>query len=1198
MRAPLSPALEQRVRCPDPTARVFIEAQTETLADVRTRKDQWSLADSTTGLELLDDGGVRLTDAIQVKIARASPGDGFNTDLDGPPSLVAASPFLTARIVWGGDDPRDLVIDRITAYLHPQQNGALARTVDTWICQPYAVRKSTGTTAVELVPLAAPVAMKAVGVSVGDVVFSWVGQATKPKPKSILPFVAAPPEFGSPVTVIFIWAVKADGSPATNVGWASDSAVTQVTNGSRILKAIQVAGPTLLGAYSFDITPHPVPIIKVESGSFANAKIQFSTGGNQFDLGATPTGTIEFVGEGEVPAGGAIIYEVLKDGGTAATDADWRAYTDGQHPADLANVSTRQTYQLRARLQTSAGGDVTPILRALGVREVAITDLSNVCQTPEVSWSVDPIKLVGAIPELRLTAVRDGERDFHDAITDLLVSADIGKLLLRVWIGDAAVPRSQWVKRDEFLIDGVYPGGPSIALRCVSPLALLKGSLPKYAGGISAAPASDQANPGAWVDESSASTNLFSKVNEITADDLGFVQSPVDPANAAVEFKLASLGDPNLSGGHSVSYRYQKDVAAGKTIDLTVELRQGAVVKATQTVVNIANGWITGVLQLTTTQADSITDYSDLRIRFNANTTGGAGSRKAQVSWTKFGVDGSRQAYLKASQTPKAVYEDLVLNQAEMPRRYFGPGAELTSELVTNEIRDITDIKAQVDAIAYIAGMAVTSSQGRIKAVDCHGQKAAVVTFDPNEIEPLETTPGYEERVPFFTVPWGYDFVKNKFGAETLAKSGPALNKLGRAHVDVEERLDETIARWIVAQAGDTPGESSQANRIAKRVVETVGTGLIRWRFRTTYAWPELEPGDLVVVPTDRFVARDPTADRELRGQLWAAGVITAVGDVWGRDFTIWVRSYADIVGGTVLGTRQGFAVPEIDDLQVQVRPGFPPTGLLQARTTKAKSLKYAASTSAYPTAATVRAAAANAVDSNGGFVSGSLGSVAGGQVLYVSAFAYENADGTGAESVLAQAETKPSPIMRGVIADDNKYAMTASDTAGKETDDDLFISASKTLKVGTVASPSAITKTIIVPFGEMIPETNTTTWLCFTTGYITANTVNVTQNFYASVVLPRGVTVTVIRGKVYRNAAGDTCTVTLLRSTSTSATTLATLTAATGGWTTQSASISDLVGTEEYYIFVAIKGSTSITDARFGWFELDYTMPDYSKGY
>lgn len=1053
MRAPLSPALEARVRCPDPTARVMIEAQTETLADIRTRKDQWGLADSTTGLELLDDGGVRLTDAIQVKISRASPGDGFNTDLDGPPSLPAASPFLTARIVWGADDPADLVIDRITAYLHPQQNGANPKTVDSWICQPYAIRRELGATVlggglnllVELVPLAAPVTVKAIGVSAGDVVFSWVGQATKPKPKSIVPVNLTPGElFGSPTTLIFLWAVKADGAPATNVGWARDSAVTSVTNGSRVLRAIQVirvGSVTAMESIVLAATPRPVPVIKVESGNFANAKIQFSGGGNQFDLGATPTGTVEFVGEGEVPAGGALIYEVLKDGGTAATDADWRAYTDGQHPADLANVSTRQTYQLRARLQTSAGGDVTPIVRALGVREVTITDLSNVCQTPDVSWSVDPIRLKGAIPELRLTAVRDGERDFHDAITDLLVSADIGKLLLRVWIGDAAVPRSQWVKRDEFLIDGVYPGGASVALRCVSPLALLKGALPKYAGGISAAPVSDQTNPGAWVDQGSGTTNLFSVINEITADDLGFVQSPVDPANAAVEFKLASLGDPNLSGGHSVSYRYQKDVAAGKTIDLTVELRQGAVVKATQTVVNIGNGWVTGVLQLTTTQADSITDYSDLRIRFNANTTGGAGSRRAQVSWTKFGADGSRQAYLRTSQTPKVVYEDLVLNQAEVARRYVGPGVELTSELVTNEIRDITDIKAQVDAIAYIAGMAVTSSQGRIKAVDCHGQKAAVVTFDPNEIEPLETTPGYEERVPFFTVPWGYDFTNKRFTAETLGRSGPALNKLGRAHVDVEERLDETIARWIVAQGGDAPGESSQANRIAKRVVETVGTGLIRWRFRTTYAWPELEPGDLVVVPTDRFVARDPTADRELRGQLWATGIITEVGDVWGRDFTIWVRSYADIIGANAAGLRQGTALPEIVDLQLQVRPGLPPFGIAQLRTSKALSVKVAASIGGYPDAGAVRAAAAIATDVNGGAITPSLGSVLAGQVLFVSAFAYENADGTGAESLLAQIETKPPTIFRSVpLGDDGAFAVTATDPAGTQADRNVQI--------------------------------------------------------------------------------------------------------------------------------------------------------------
>ena len=84
----------------------------------------------------------------------------------------------------------------------------------------------------------------------------------------------------------------------------------------------------------------------------------------------------------------------------------------------------------------------------------------------------------------------------------------------------------------------------------------------------------------------------------------------------------------------------------------------------------------------------------------------------------------------------------------------------------------------------------------------------------------------------------------------------------------------------------------------------------------------------------------------------------------------------------------------------------------------------------------------------------------------------------------------------------------------------------------------------------------------------------------------------------VYRNAAGDAAVITFFRSTSTSATPLASLTAATGGWTTQSASISDLVGSEEYYLEVDLTGTVSIADARFAWFELDYTMPDYSKSY
>lgn len=87
-------------------------------------------------------------------------------------------------------------------------------------------------------------------------------------------------------------------------------------------------------------------------------------------------------------------------------------------------------------------------------------------------------------------------------------------------------------------------------------------------------PAQDFSNAGNWTTHTGATSNLWTAIDENTADDADFVQSPAGPSNAAYEVALESIADPNSSSGHIVRYRYQKSVAAD-TIDLNVVLAEG-----------------------------------------------------------------------------------------------------------------------------------------------------------------------------------------------------------------------------------------------------------------------------------------------------------------------------------------------------------------------------------------------------------------------------------------------------------------------------------------------------------------------------------------------------------------------------------------------------------------------------------------------
>ena len=131
---------------------------------------------------------------------------------------------------------------------------------------------------------------------------------------------------------------------------------------------------------------------------------------------------------------------------------------------------------------------------------------------------------------------------------------------------------------------------------------------------------------GSYTDQVGGGTNIFETIDEVAADDGDYIQSPLAPSSAAYVTKLTSVEDPQSSSGHVVRYRYQKNAAGGAQIDLTVQLRQGYVNEGTPgtliaewTHTNIPSSWTAGSQTLSGAQADAITNYGDLFLRFVSN---------------------------------------------------------------------------------------------------------------------------------------------------------------------------------------------------------------------------------------------------------------------------------------------------------------------------------------------------------------------------------------------------------------------------------------------------------------------------------------------------------------------------------------------------------------------------------------------------
>lgn len=135
-------------------------------------------------------------------------------------------------------------------------------------------------------------------------------------------------------------------------------------------------------------------------------------------------------------------------------------------------------------------------------------------------------------------------------------------------------------------------------------------------------------------------TGTYASIDEVTPTDADYLASPSGPTSSHYyEVTLSDVQEPYTRTGIVVRYRYAKSGNnSGQTINLTVELREGSTVIASQTHNNIpgvsGSGWQQGSFALTTAQANSITNFADLRIRFRP--VGGSGQkRSAQISWAE-----------------------------------------------------------------------------------------------------------------------------------------------------------------------------------------------------------------------------------------------------------------------------------------------------------------------------------------------------------------------------------------------------------------------------------------------------------------------------------------------------------------------------------------------------------------------------------
>ena len=121
-------------------------------------------------------------------------------------------------------------------------------------------------------------------------------------------------------------------------------------------------------------------------------------------------------------------------------------------------------------------------------------------------------------------------------------------------------------------------------------------------------------------------SGTFASIDETSANDADYVSSEASPNSDVYVCRLSDVTDPVSSADHILRYRYRKFDAGAPQQDLTVQLRQGYTNEGSPgtlidewTHTNISSSFTTATQTLGTTEADSITDYTALYVRFVAN---------------------------------------------------------------------------------------------------------------------------------------------------------------------------------------------------------------------------------------------------------------------------------------------------------------------------------------------------------------------------------------------------------------------------------------------------------------------------------------------------------------------------------------------------------------------------------------------------
>lgn len=296
------------------------------------------------------------------------------------------------------------------------------------------------------------------------------------------------------------------------------------------------------------------------------------------------------------------------------------------------------------------------------------------------------------------------------------------------------------------------------------------------------------ARPDGLASSNGSWTGTFASINEVVANDTTFIASPTSPTTSHFyEVTLTNVAPPFVTTGTTFRYRYAKSGNnSGKTINLTVELRQGTTVIASQTHTNIpgvtGSGWQQGNVTLTPAQAALVTNVADLRLRFRPSSTGGGQGREAQISWAEVQLPASGNPATQFTYGYDRLYRLTSVTGADGPRSY-------TYDPAGNRL---TKVAGPSTAFSYDRADRILSAGATAVTVDANGNTTAkgadTFGFDQANRMTAATVSGASEA-------YSYDGDGTRFSRQVAAN--PAMRYVSDVAAGLPTTIDDGARKYV-----------------------------------------------------------------------------------------------------------------------------------------------------------------------------------------------------------------------------------------------------------------------------------------------------------------------------------------------------------------------------------------------------------------